>query len=471
MSNPLKSFRKHRKVWFAVLTLMCMLAFVFLPSVTMLDRSRQARDAVVVRSKYGQLRESDLAQLRHHRQVALQFLQGVSESLAGPVAKRGQSPDQNRGREALEVKEQIGPIDERDMVRSWLLAQRAKQLGLSMDDPAINAFIQRISEKRLTTSAVRGIIVGTMHSSVPEVFNALRDELLALEFKRIFGVSLEGMTPSQLWDSFLRLNRIAKIEAVPVKVEPFVKDVPDSSQAEVRDFFDEHKDRDEDPTSIQVGFNQPHKVNIQYFKIEPEASLNLDAVTEEQIKAEYEATKDTYYKEEKPAETPKPAETGKPVESGKPTGQPAAGSGKTAAPSKPTTPKPAESTKPAGKSAAAAGPKAETPKPEAAAKPAKAAKLPPPASAKPEKKPAPAAPEKNPETIPPRRRARNPRRHRPSAHGSLFRFVAMEGKDASRRKRRRPLPARNRIRSRPSRKLPRPKRNRRRPSRNPASPR
>ena len=169
MPNPLKSFRKHRKVWFAILTLMCMLAFVFLPTVAQFDRSRP-RDKVVVQSKYGQLRESDLTQLKHSRQIALQFLQGVSDSLAGPVAKRGQSPDQSRGRDALMVREAIGPITEREVVQSWLLAQRARQLGLSMDDQAINAFIQRIGEKRLTQSDVLGII-GRMHSSVMDVFD------------------------------------------------------------------------------------------------------------------------------------------------------------------------------------------------------------------------------------------------------------------------------------------------------------
>ena len=185
---------------------------------------------------------------------------------------------------------------------------------------------------------------------------ALRDELLAVEFSRMFTVSMGAVTPSDGWDSFLRLNRIAKIEAVPVNVESFLKDVPDPSEAEVRDFFDENKDRDEDPTSIQVGFHQPHKVNIQYFKIEPETSLNLDAVTEEQIKAEYEATKDTYYKEEKPAETPKA------------TGQPAVG-GKTLGTAKPNAPKPAESPKPAAKPAAATGAKVEPPKPITPVKP------------------------------------------------------------------------------------------------------
>jgi hypothetical protein len=395
MPNLLKSFRKHRKAWFAILTLMCMLSFVFLPIVLQLDRSRQARDTVVVRSKYGQLRESDIGQfggqpgqLRRNRQVALQFLQAVSEKLAEPVAKRGQSQDQNRGREALEVKEEIGPIDERDMVKSWLFAQRAKQLGLSMDDSAINAFILRVGEKRLSQSDVQDIL-RKLHISAAELFDALRDELLALKFQQIFAVSLQGMTPSQRWDSFLRLNRIAKIEAVPVKVEPFVKDVPDPSEAEVRAFFDENKDRDEDPTSIQVGFNQPHKVNIQYFKIEPETSLNLDAVTEEQIKAEYEATKETY-KEEAPAETPKP------------TGQP-----------------------PAGQPAAAAGPK-----PAATAKPAEAPKLSPPASAKPETKSAPAAPEKKPETIPPAPQTKESKKTSAVSRGSLFRFIAMDAKDA-----------------------------------------
>ena len=334
MASLLNTFRKRRKMWFSILTLMCMLSFVFLTPLAYFNRAANRNGVVLTTNAYGSLNELDLHRLLNQRQIVLRFLTQIAEAVTAAAPKQSQSSQQSPGSQARQVRDELGATaGERGVVESWLLNRRALQLGLRMDDQAINDFIDRIREKRLSGAQVKSILI-KMGVSQTQLFDALRNELLPLEFERMFriglGISPSGvvsLTPVQQWDGFLRLHRLASIEAIPVEVSPFLDQVPDPSEREIESFFNENKHRDYDPSLAEVGFHQPHRVDVQYFKIDHDTFFKLDAVTDQQIKADYEESKDRLYREEKKSEktqpeAPKPAVSPKPVAPGKPAGAP-----------------------------------------------------------------------------------------------------------------------------------------------------
>ena len=71
MASPFSVFRKHQKAMLAVICLMAMISFVFLPIIGQSFRSISggAANAVVVSSRFGDLRENDLRLLRSQHSI------------------------------------------------------------------------------------------------------------------------------------------------------------------------------------------------------------------------------------------------------------------------------------------------------------------------------------------------------------------------------------------------------------------
>ena len=59
------------------------------------------------------------------------------------------------------------------------------------------------------------------------------------------------MTPGQRWDYYNRLHCMATIEAIPLAVADYVKDVDDPSENELKKFFEENKERLPNPASAR----------------------------------------------------------------------------------------------------------------------------------------------------------------------------------------------------------------------------
>ena len=84
MASPFKIFRRHQKVWMAVLTVLAMFAFVFITAPVMDIFSRTAAgDPVVVRTtKFGNLTASQLGNLEAVHRALVHFIKGIGEDLA-----------------------------------------------------------------------------------------------------------------------------------------------------------------------------------------------------------------------------------------------------------------------------------------------------------------------------------------------------------------------------------------------------
>jgi len=298
MAGPVKWFRKHRKPAFAILTIFTMFAFVFIP--ILLDRipqrGVQANAVVVSTARYGKLRESDIRSLARERYIVHRLLQDIAQAL---MQKRVQG-EAVQGALAYMGSD---PTSEKAVVETWLMAQRAKDLGLLVNDEAVNAFLNEVTEGKVPGGQIEKTI-RFLQTSDDIVFRALGREILAMRLREMFGLGLPGMPPAQRYDYYLRLNRQAKIEAIPVAVDKFVDLVPDPSGDELRAFFEKYKDRVYSPDSPEPGFREPHRVDVQYFKAQRESFVNPKEVSEEAIRKYYEQNKERYREQALP-ELPK----------------------------------------------------------------------------------------------------------------------------------------------------------------------
>ena len=299
MASPFKVFRKHQKAMLAVLGVLVMIGFVILPAIMQgMGGRNQTNPPVAKTTRYGDLHRTNLASLRWRRQIVLRFFDALGRELVR--ADASPAPVQFALRE-MTPNQDLSPTSDEALVETWLLARRAEELGLVVNDEAINAFLSELMQGRMTSDGIAAVL-DRAEISDNDLFSVLRQELLAMRLRRIFRVSLQGSTPAERWDYFQRLNRKVTIESAPVEVVDFLKDVSDPDESTLHTFFEQHKAEPHDPTSPEPGFREPRKVAIEYLKAEYEAFFDreLKAVTPEEVEKYYAEHKEDYKQEKLP---------------------------------------------------------------------------------------------------------------------------------------------------------------------------
>jgi len=286
MASPFTVFRKHQKVLIATLGLLAMIAFVFLGTIQQTMTGGARSNPVVVSTKaYGDIKEYQLHEMLQRRQIVFNVLhRAISEAMGYPARPEW-------------IEREIGPVSEESVVNTWLMAERAKELGLTVSVRAINAFLKEQTADRVTGHQFKTILKG-LRVSERQLFEALRVELLARQLQQMFLISLEGTPPDQRWDYYQRLNRRATIEVVPIPVARYIDKVADPDDSELQAFLEEHKNVYAQPNSPEPGFREPQKIALQYFKASYDGFVDPNSVSEEEVKQYYEQFKDTHYLQE-----------------------------------------------------------------------------------------------------------------------------------------------------------------------------
>lgn len=326
MASPFRIFRKHQKGAFAFLTVMAMIAFLFLGGTSMIGQ-RGGKDPVVVRTtKFGNLTAYQVQSLLSQRSNLLSFL----GTLSAEVQRAGGSDRNIRFIQAV-----IGPAAEQPVIEKWLFAKTAAEMGVAVDEKAIADFLDGLTEKRLTGAQIQQILQGLGKRggmSEPQLFAILQDELLALRLRELFNETnppnqlnwySRTVPPGQRWDYFKRLNQFASIEAAVVPVDQYLnsKEMEPASDEQLKKFFEENKERVALPESPEPGFRQPRRASLQYLKAEE--SKFLAAVSEAEVKEQYEKDKERYdkideeFNKQSKIEPPKKTDAEKKTDTGK----------------------------------------------------------------------------------------------------------------------------------------------------------
>ncbi|HWB07883.1 MAG TPA: SurA N-terminal domain-containing protein [Pirellulales bacterium] len=286
MASPFHIFRKHQRAMLVVVGILCMIGFSIAGVIDYSGSTRSGEDPVVATAYGKNIRSSEVQQMLRRRVLAINFM-------AQCKAAEYNLPDFAQLFANTYEREAFGPATEEDVVRAWVLGERARQMGMVVDDDAINAFIRDQTENKVKADAMRAI-VQRLGVGAPQVFEALRSELLA---KRLRDMALGGMqvTPAQRWDYYRRQKQQATVEVVPIRVEDFIGEVPDAPDEDLRAFFDAHKEQEPNPESPLPGFKVPKRAAFEVVIAKFSDFLDPSAVTEEEIKEQYEKAKDARF--------------------------------------------------------------------------------------------------------------------------------------------------------------------------------
>lgn len=319
MASPLSIFRKYQYALLVVFGVMLMIAFVIAPPILDYQRVRSegATNTPVVTWKGGELREHDLQGLILSRNLARVFMENL---LQQTMAKNGYP----------RVPRVLASVDEEDVVRNVLLAERAEKLGMRVSDEAIMAYLEQLSAELFSRAEIGEIFRRALGGRMSEaqLFEILRAELLAQNYIIMMHPSLflargEAVTPYTAWQYHERLRRRIQAEVVPLEVASFkaqVKAAP--TEAQIQALYEEGKDRYPDPDRPEPGFRVPRKIAFQYVRgdvsafEQEELESARKTVTDAEIKEHYEANKQRYT--EPPATVPSSPEAPSPPDSPQP---------------------------------------------------------------------------------------------------------------------------------------------------------
>ena len=287
MASPFRTFRKNQKTWMAAITIMAIIAFVFM-SGPMLSFSRMGSGPpAVIQTKYGKLTQPQISMLRQQRRMLSQFL-NVLRSIYASDPKTFRQADAT----VAAVLGLLGPETEDAAIDHWVYARAAESIGVVVDEKSVSDLLsglligvdkpQNVLDNAIHYSS-QGMSAGVLRRILKEQLLALRFMQLGHQYDDWAGFSA---SPAERWEYFKRLHQEATIEVALLTPGDFVKAVKEPTDKEVEDFFNRYKNVEATADSPQPGFRVPRRVSIDYLEMDEDKIR--DEITDAEIKQEYD---------------------------------------------------------------------------------------------------------------------------------------------------------------------------------------
>ncbi len=304
MAGPLGIFRKYQKVLLVVFGVLLMIVFTvggLVNSYLGSNKAAAAQNQVVLSWKGGELRDNELQIMRYTRNQLRQFQAYVVQT----AEQRGATP------RAANIP---NTDSEESLLQTMLLSQKAREMGIVVNDESVIQYLMQLCEKTIEpnelASLLRAATGGRM--SQPQLFEALRSELLAQSVQEAAIGSVFPATPGASFDYFSRLQRRVEAEVMPLPVVDFVDQVKEQpTESEITQLYGEYKDTFSNPASPDPGFKRRKRAAFQYVKADFQDFLDraVASLSEDEIEAYYEKNKDTFRKLDLPSDGDIDAET------------------------------------------------------------------------------------------------------------------------------------------------------------------
>jgi hypothetical protein len=319
MASPLSILRKYQKSLLVVFGILLMVAFLLADIAGRVGnggRTREVENPVLVKWKNGEFKQDELGQLLFHNNTSAQFVTVLQQN----AYSRLQEKYVPQAEPIRSVSSPDAPQEQnfRAIMNVYLKAQRAKELGVTVNDVTVDAYLDAIANEDLDDSQYQQLARDVFQQSGMyfAIKKHLQIELAALAFDQmeragvyvpghvnfqaqIFRQNTAALSPTERWRGFYKTNKRIECEVYPVMVSDFVDQVDEEpSDSELKKLFEKGKfsygDARHvslyDPESLEPGFKILPKLNISYFHVDPIAfrTMAKQELTAEQVKAEYD---------------------------------------------------------------------------------------------------------------------------------------------------------------------------------------
>lgn len=317
MASPFRLFRKYQKTLLVIAGVILM--FVFVVGDSLMKYVRHAADgggnaasrqpgAVAVRWDGGKLTNAELNDLVMQRLVVNGFLGAIVAEGQRAALERGIQPPPLRV-EMISGPERPQEGVERDVVRVRIFADAARAVGMDVSDEHLVRYLTELGRGMVTPERIRQIVarlnIGGHSAPIDYVLDAVREELLARNYLASYTFAFDTVLPEERWKDWLRVNDRVVVEAAAIPVETFLAKVPDPTDAELKEFFEQYRNREWMPDRVAgvempspiPGFAIPRKVELQFLRADFDQFLAKveNEVSDEEIEKFYEDNKDPYF--------------------------------------------------------------------------------------------------------------------------------------------------------------------------------
>jgi hypothetical protein len=326
--HPFRWFRKHQKVIWGFLVILCMVTFVFMSGTgsrgdifdRLVSMVRGRRTTTPVTQLYGAT--VDLKQLRElgqQRLLAYQAEKDAKQLAFNQVAQELEELNKSRLNKPIDVKDldQQGPkrvkleaearslqpfdpqfepairgaLTQTETLLDFLVwRHQADKLGIQLTAEDVGAELRRRTSGRVGLDEVVKLLRGrsqltedTIRTALAEEFRValaqealLNSEPLSLFPTRTSPLLSEApapVTPYEFWKHFEKERTAVDLALVPLPVEPPANPAPLTSQdlREVEAMYQVYKDKEAQPEKAEPGFKVPRRVKVGWVTARPDA--------------------------------------------------------------------------------------------------------------------------------------------------------------------------------------------------------
>jgi hypothetical protein len=306
MASPLRAFRKYQKQMLVFFGVLLMIAFILGGVLTSMPSSgpggREPQDSISVRWDGASYSQDELETFLRLHIMSQRFLAVLAQAAQQEKAVSRTDPS------LLPVSnDQEGGI--RDAANILLQADEANRLGVRITEEVVDNYLRRVCDGLFSEAEYMQLLKESTGGqlSLPRLKQHLKTELAALRLQDIIFSGMGGpggqmtqfgamssppepfVTPTSAVVSQERMTNTAKIEFLPVDVEPFLDQIKDSpSNSVIRDLYERGAVQFPGFQKKTPGFRVPDQATIQWFKTDQDSFLPpVDSITEEMIQEEY----------------------------------------------------------------------------------------------------------------------------------------------------------------------------------------
>jgi hypothetical protein len=297
MASPMSWIRKYQKglmAFFGIILIGIFTITLVLPNSGNVGPTRlRTEDPVVMRWKGGQLKASEISDLRFRHYQSMRFMNSLfeyaMEKKQGNITPRV---------EVIQSIETGTPGDvqsaEEEVVQRYILAKEAQSQGIVVSDEAVDEYLALMIDNVPMTPAEMAAVNRRTNPQTEylQVREAIRMELAARQMRMFALPGLNfPMNPTQAAQYYTRTARLIDCEVLPYKVEDYVGKVTSSPRVEeLQKLYAEGRGHFPDPFDTRPGFKNERKIKLQYFVADYEAFLvnEMNKLTDQEVQAEYD---------------------------------------------------------------------------------------------------------------------------------------------------------------------------------------